>query len=363
MNPTDIFNEIKKNIVGQDEILQYVAVAVFKHIKGERFGNILLIGNSGTGKTTIMKAIEQLYNNHPAFEKFRVVIRTNANTLAEGEEGRVSPESLFKIIEEKARLVLGKNITKERLKEAMEHATICIDEVDKITSVIGNKPNVMGINIQQSLLTLMEGEEIVHETKIVEDNELKTIQFFLNTRYMLFICGGAFENLYDQVYDRVVIKEKRDLSKMVLKEDGSVEFRDIFTLKDFLRQEDLFEYGMLPQFISRFDNAIVLRDLSPEDLMVIFSDIPDSVFSYSKKFFENFNITLKITEKAKRIIAYEAAKFSRVGARALKEIYGRIIKEFEFDPFKRDEVKKVNDHYELVIDEEIVREKLALIKK
>lgn len=363
MKPRDIYDNLRTNIIGQDEMLKYVSVAIFKHLVGEKFGNLLLIGNSGTGKTATMQAIERMYMTRPEFEKHRVMIRINANSFA-NEEGIVMPHAfLFRQLEMRAQAILGEKATPEEIQQYVERATVCIDEIDKITGRISGKPNVVGINIQQSLLTLMEGEDVIYDTKLLIGNDYKEHTFKLNTGLMLFICGGAFEELYDQVHSRVFEEGKQEkLSKMTMDVDGNVGFKQIFTLRENLEQLDIFNYGMLPQFIARFDNAVVLNDLTPEDLIVIFMDTDSSVFRHSKKFFERFNVELSITERAKKLIAFQASENSRVGARALKDIYGRIIKRFEFDPYACDEVKKFGDRYELTLDEVIVKRALGIRK-
>ena len=85
MRPTEINEYLKVQVIGQEEVLRYVSVAIFKHISGEPYGNLLLIGNSGTGKTTVMRAMERLYEEHDEFEQYRVVIIMNANTFATDE--------------------------------------------------------------------------------------------------------------------------------------------------------------------------------------------------------------------------------------------------------------------------------------
>src|SRR6476659_1491088 len=82
MKPVEIHNALSQSVIGQEESLRYVSVAIFKHLEGEKFGNLLLIGNSGTGKTTIMRGIEALYNAHEEFAEYRVVLLMNANTFA-----------------------------------------------------------------------------------------------------------------------------------------------------------------------------------------------------------------------------------------------------------------------------------------
>ena len=82
MKPVEINDFLAQQVIGQEEALRYVSVAIFKHLQGEKYGNLLLIGNSGTGKTTIMRAIENLYASREDFREHRVVLIMNANTLA-----------------------------------------------------------------------------------------------------------------------------------------------------------------------------------------------------------------------------------------------------------------------------------------
>lgn len=363
MRPRDIFNYMKKGIIGQDEILKYVAVAIFKHVIGDPYGNIILVGNSGTGKTSIMRAMEQMYAEFPFFEKHRVVVRMNANSLANEEGEVITGKQLFQTLQDKAVQLLGKSATPEKIRDYIQHATVCVDEIDKITTKIGGRPNIIGINIQQSLLTLMEDETVIFDSQYFDGEKFVPIQLEIDTSNILFICGGAFEELYNQVYSRVFeegIQEK--LTQMVMDVDGNVQFKKIFSLKENLMQDDLFVYGMLPQFMSRFDNTVILNDLSPTDLIKIFAEIPNSLFKVSKKFFKQYNIELSITEKALKLLAFQAALQPRVGARALKDVYNRIIKPYEFDPFEMNEVTKLGDDnkYELTITERIIKNRLGL---
>src|SRR4029077_20167779 len=105
MKPVEIHNALSQSVIGQEESLRYVAVAIFKHLQGEKFGNLLLIGNSGTGKTTIMRAIDALYNAYDELAEYRVLLIMTANTLPT-EEGSVDPSRLFSRLEERVRQVL-----------------------------------------------------------------------------------------------------------------------------------------------------------------------------------------------------------------------------------------------------------------
>ena len=78
MLPPEINNDLKRSVIGQSESLKFVSVAIFKHLQGEPFGNLMLIGSSGTGKTTIMRAVERFYAQHDEFQKYRIVVIMNA---------------------------------------------------------------------------------------------------------------------------------------------------------------------------------------------------------------------------------------------------------------------------------------------
>src|SRR3954452_1777594 len=87
LKPRDVFEEIRKTVVGQDEALREIAVALVKHLVGQPAPNILLIGNSGSGKTTLMRAVEQFLAENESLRRYANVIRMNANVLAEERQG------------------------------------------------------------------------------------------------------------------------------------------------------------------------------------------------------------------------------------------------------------------------------------
>lgn len=364
LKPADLYNFMLRHVAGQNEALRYVSVAIFKHLCSEPVGNLLMIGNSGTGKTTIMRAVEQMYLANPSFQKHRVVARMNANTLASEEGEVITGKQLFKTVQDRALQILGKEATPESVKTLIEHATICIDEVDKVSAVVGGRSNPTGIHIQQSLLTLMEDERVTFETRLLDGNDYRPVHMEIDTRKLLFICAGAFEELYNQVYARIVEDKGQDeMTEMTSDFAGNIAFEQVFSLSEHLTQEDLFKYGMMPQFLSRFDTTLVLSELSPAILESIFASTKDSIFETSKRFFERFNIELRITDGAKKLIAQKAALQSRVGARALKDVYSRVIEPFEFDPFEesRQEHMEALDggRHALTLSEELIHQRLG----
>ncbi len=352
IDPGQILQELETDVIGQSSILKFVSVAIFKHLRGEPFGNLMLIGNSGTGKTTTMRSIERLYGSRPELERYRAVVILNANILAD-EEGNVDTTPMLARLEERARQILGASAQPAAIAELMQNGTVCVDEIDKISGLVGGRPYVTGINIQQALLTLIEGEKLLYPVQGPAGGAATLVE--IDTSRMLFLCAGAFESLYDQVFRRVTsAKSGIKLPTTTTYEDGKVQIREHFALVDHFKLDDLFDYGMQPQFLSRFDNAIILQDLSVEVLERIFLDSRDSVWSQSRRFFEGLGVELEITQEAVHRIAREAFVNRRIGARALKTIYSRIIKPFEFQPHGRPEMSVRDGVPCLVIDKDLV---------
>lgn len=358
ITPPEIHAELRRGVLGQEEALSFVSVAVFKHTTGKVSGNILLIGSSGTGKTTIMNNIERLYHEVPEYRPFRVMTILNANLLVDSERTEFRPDRILDAVEQRARSVLGDRPTPEQLTEAIERATVCIDEVDKMTSVVAGKPNPIGVVLQQGLLTLMEGERIYHRTHAWVDGEDREVRLEIHTGRMMWVCGGAFEGLYDQVYDRVTRPGSgaKLRTEAIRTATGKVSIETRFSLGDHLKIRDLFNYGMVPQFMARFDKIVLLNDLSVDVLKEILLKSYDSPFVRSKRYFETLGIELDIEDLAASLVAEEAAKESRTGARALRDIFTEIINPYEYDPWSQDELETEKQGYRLTVTADLVQE-------
>src|SRR5437870_9557168 len=324
LRPREAYDELAKVVVGQDEAIREISVAIVKHLVGHPAPNILMIGNSGSGKTTLMRAVEQFLSSRPGLNEYANVIRINANVLAEEHAGygRAVLGRLFA----NAKRLLGPDAPVETLLGSVEHGIVFIDEVDKIRAHVGNTPNVRGIVAQEALLTLMENENIEF------DIDGKT--YGINSSGILFVAGGAFEELYDSVLRRATIGQDVAPLQAVVVVSASGEVREElpFHLRDYLKYEDLFRYGMTPQFVSRFESIIVLNDLAEGDLARIFVEPDASVFRTSRAYFQRFGVDLQITRGALIAIAWDAARQKRLGARALRETFRRVIGDIEFDP-------------------------------
>lgn len=334
LHPRGLFEELRRGVLGQDRALRFVSVAIHKHVLGRVSGNILLLGSSGTGKTTIMNNIQRLYDTVPGFEAFRAVTILNANLLVDSERTEFRPDRMFSAIEQRARVILGERPSFDELEETIERATVCVDEIDKMSTVVAGKPNPIGVVLQQGLLTLMEGERVPYRLRAWQDGQEieKTVE--IDTRKMMFVCGGAFEGLYDQVYNRVTKSGsgERIKTEAVKTADGSVRLESRFSLADFLKVKDLFEYGMVPQFMARFDKVVVLNDLNTSVLKEILLHSYDSPLARSRRYFDAVGIELELEDLAAGLIAEKAAQENRTGARALRDVFSEVVNPLEFDP-------------------------------
>jgi ATP-dependent Clp protease ATP-binding subunit ClpX len=342
LRPKDIFEELRKSVVGQDDAIREVSVALVKHLVGHPAPNMLLIGNSGSGKTTLMRAVEQFLANTPDLGAYANVIRLNANVLADERHGygKIVLGRLYA----NARKMLGPGATPDELVRLVQRGIVFIDEVDKIRASVSGHPNVRGIVAQEALLTLMENETV--------DFEVDGFTFVVNSSQILFVAGGAFEELYENVLRRATIGQDVAPMKPVVVVSASGEVREEvpFHLGDYLKYDDLFRYGMTPQFVSRFEAIVVLNDLAESDLARIFVEPDASIFRTSREYFRRFGIDLQITRGALIAIAWDAARQKRLGARALRETYRRVIRALEFEP---------RDSGVLTIDEEMVKKAIA----
>lgn len=356
LRPTDIHAYLSKKVLGQEEALKQVSVSVYKHITGVKWGNILLIGNSGTGKTTIMNAVFEFYQDHPELADYQTMLVMNASSLTD-ESGEVHIQRIFKNLEAKIRNRLGSDVSPQDLKTHIENATVCLDEIDKISAKISDRANVPGLMIQQALLTILEGETFYLETTIRRNDKKVTARIPINTARMLFICGGAFEGLYDQVYSMVLSgKDGRAIGVTYLWDETTkhLESKRLFNLKDYMRIDDLFDYGMVPQFISRFGAIAILENLGKEALKKILLSAVDSPFVNAKNYFKRMGIDLQLSGEALDLIVTHAEKNTRIGARSLRESFNRVVSDFQFDPFVSGLVRQKGERQVLLLDKEML---------
>ena len=140
-----------------------MAIALAKKLADIPVGNILLIGSSGTGKTTLMRAVERFLAAEPALRERSTVVRLHANVLGEEAERGSPGAAVLRRLLERAREQMGRAAPVEELLQRAARGLVFVDEVDKIRSHIGDRPNVAGIRAQEALLTLIENERVPFE--------------------------------------------------------------------------------------------------------------------------------------------------------------------------------------------------------
>jgi ATP-dependent Clp protease ATP-binding subunit ClpX len=331
--PREIARALGERVIGQRAAVREMSIALAKHLAGVATGNILLIGSSGTGKTTLMRAVEGYLAADPALAARSTLVRLHANVLArEAERGRPGEAVLGRLLERARETAPGAG--RDELLERVAHGIVFVDEVDKIRARVGDRPNVAGIRAQEALLTLIENESVpfaLPEALGGDASRGQTVR--IDSSGLLFVAAGAFEGLYDAVYDRVTIGRDRGALKPVTRvEAGRVVEEHSFALRDWLRNEDVFDYGMTPQFLSRFDAMVLLDDLTVDELVQVFLRTPESGYTQSSAYFAARGIHLALSPAAVRRIAEAAARQPRLGARALREVFRRVVRDYEFDP-------------------------------
>ncbi len=192
MTPTDIFSALRQDVIGQDRALQDMAVAIYKHLIKHSVGNVLLIGNSGTGKTTIMRAAERFFAQAEGFEQFSTIIRINANLVADLASRGAQSNVVMDRLARQAATILGERADLETMLDYVSHGIVCVDEVDKIRAMVGGEANVKGIVAQDSLLTLMENENIQVELPYFEAGSWRSRTTPVNTRAHPVCCRRRF---------------------------------------------------------------------------------------------------------------------------------------------------------------------------
>jgi ATP-dependent Clp protease ATP-binding subunit ClpX len=329
-SPAQIAKALEKRVIGQKDAVREMSVALAKKLAGLKVGNILLIGSSGSGKTTLMRAVEELLAANPALWVRSTLVRIHANVLGEEAEAGHPGEKLLLRLLERAREQLGEGAPAEKLLEQATHGLVFVDEVDKIRSHVGGEPNIAGIRAQEALLTLIENEAVAFRLPDWAGGATVNV----DSSGILFVCAGAFEGLYDAVYYRVTAGKDQGALKpvTVVDENGRAREELQFALRDWLKTEDLFEYGMSPQFLSRFDAVVLLEALSEEALARIFAEGAESGLRQSQAYFSSFGCRLEMTKEAADHVVREAARKPRLGARALKEVFRRVVSPLEFDP-------------------------------
>ena len=327
LKPKEIKSFLDEYVIGQEEAKKVLAVAVYNHYKRVltdtmddieiEKSNMLMVGPTGCGKTYIVKTIAKLLQVPLAI--------TDATTLTEAGYIGDDVESVLSKL-----LAAADNDV-----EKAERGIVFIDEIDKIAKKQNsNSRDVSGESVQQGLLKLLEGADVEVPVGSGSKNAMVPMTT-INTRNILFICGGAFPDLEDII--------KRRISKqasMGFKAELKDKYDDEPNLLRQVTTEDLRDFGMIPEFLGRLPVVFTLDALDKDMYIKILKEPKNAILKQYKKLLALDEVDLRFDDSAYEAIASEAVK-RKTGARALRAIIEKFMLDIMYQIPRDDTIGRV----------------------
>ena len=319
LKPSEIKSFLDLYVIGQEEAKKYISVAVYNHYKRlmqqdskedveiEK-SNIVMVGETGTGKTLLARTIARML--HVPFTIVDATVLTEAGYVGEDIES-----VLTRLLQ-----VADYNV------EAAEKGIVFIDEIDKIARKSDNPSitrDVSGEGVQQGLLKLLEGSIInVPPQGGRKHPDQKMIP--VNTRNILFICGGAFDGIENKIANR--------LNTQVVGYNAAktADRIDKDNLLQYVAPQDLKAFGMIPEIIGRLPVLTYLNPLDEKALRRILTEPRNAIIKQYEKLFDMDGIKLSWDDKVLDYIVQKAIEF-KLGARGLRSICEAIMMDAMFE--------------------------------
>ncbi len=328
--PHKLKEKLDEYVIGQEKAKKAISVAVYNHYKriiaGERIekedgveiekSNILMIGPTGCGKTYIVKTLAKILDVPLAI--------TDATSLTEaGYIGDDIESVLSKLLQ-----------AADNDVDRAEIGIVFIDEIDKIAKKTSNRGrDVSGESVQQGLLKLLEGSEVEVPVGATSKNAMVPLTT-MNTKNILFICGGAFPDLEDIIKERLTERSSIGFNS---------ELKDKYDDEDLVskvRTDDLRKFGMIPEFLGRLPIVVTLQKLTDEMLVQVLKEPKNAILKQYQKLLELDEVALEFEDDALMALTKRAEE-RKTGARGLRSIIEEIMLDIMYEIPKDDSIGKV----------------------
>jgi len=308
LKPVEIKTHLDQYVIGQDQAKKVLSVAVYNHYKrlNQKVGkdeveieksNIIMVGETGTGKTLLAKTIARVLN--VPFCICDATVLTEAGYVGEDVES-----ILTRLLQ-----AADYDVT------AAERGIVYIDEVDKIARKSDNPSitrDVSGEGVQQALLKILEGTVVnVPPQGGRKHPDQKMIA--VNTNDILFICGGAFDGIEKKIANRL---RTQTVGYKVDKDELNIDLKNLYK---YITPQDLKSFGLIPELIGRLPVITHLNPLDRETMLSILTEPKNSLIKQYKKLFEYENVRLEFDKEVMEFVVDKAMEF-KLGARGLRSI-------------------------------------------